>query len=345
MEVFIPNKNPDCFSLQNTNPKFDNFVIEKTYNTKIMILISILFVFLGGMLMLLSKEYLFYSVPMHCGKITIKSILSSFCLINEFLPMYYEYIIKKHWIILFILASIFFSSIFIKNSESKRVITFSFIFTCSLLFVFTLFIFSRGEFNEYGYASTFTLSHHDFPVLIRLELLMILMFALSGMMKIIENNRKVIIGSAFFILIGVITFLSIFDYKPYISDFIDYNYNYRKEKYILDKMLLHYYKTSKKPILSDNMLGDNQGWLEYHHMNYFDKVYGIIPPKLSDVEWVNRETALEEYYKNGGSFTEYELSELKFSTLYDIKNLKNTKLKFYPPFGFHTDYDKYAEEY
>ena len=102
--------------------------------------------------------------------------------------------------------------------------------------------------------------------------------------------------------------------------------------YIIDKIMINSYENSRTPILFLSEYNENYPNMDVKcYYNYFDKIYGI-EIDINKIKFVDKEASLNNFYKNGGNFTEEEFKSLKFSKLYDIRNLRKKKIKFYPIF-------------
>ena len=312
-------------------------------NAKHLIVYSLVFLTIGGLLMLFSKEYFLNNIETHSGKITFDTLINSFSLYKDFFASYYHNIILKHWI-LWVLLLVGSPLVFtLKEEKSKRIALISTCLTIGLLACFLLFLFAKGDVSDVDDVElmkyeSFNLGHHDFPIIIRLELLMVLMFLLAPVLQLFKNNKIAVSTAAIVLIVGTICSILFGEYERKISDFLDKTYCYKKDMYLIDKMMIEAYKRKDEKI--------NLFLSEYHenypniyvadYQNYFEKVYGI-DVKLEDIIWTDKETAIDNYVANGGSFSYSELKELKFAKLYDIKDLKNKEIKFYPIFYWQKD--------
>lgn len=310
-------------------------------NTKHLIVCSLLFLTIGGLLMLFSKEYFLDNIESHSGKITFDTLINSFALYKDFFAEYYKNIILKHWMIWALLLVCSPLVFILKEEKSKRIALISICLTLGVLACFMLFIFAKGEVNDMDSIQlyeSFNLAHHDFPIIIRLELLMVVMFLLSTVLKLFQDNKIAVSTAAILLILGCFCNIMIGEYERKISDFLDKTYCYKKDMYLNDKIFIESYKRNNKKInlfLSEY----NENYPNIcvkNYQNYFEKVYGI-DVKSEDIIWTDKETAINNYAANGGSFSYSELKELKFAKLYDIKDLKNKEIKFYPIFYWQKD--------
>ncbi len=317
--------------------------INKFNNIKLLIVYSLVFLTIGGLLMFFSKEYFLNNIETHSGKITFDTLINSFSLYKDFFASYYQNIILKHWILWVLLLVGLPLGFTLKEEESKRIAIISICLTLGVLACFMLFLFAKGEVSDVDDVElmkyeSFNLGHHDFPIIIRLELLMVLMFLLAPVLKLFKDNKIAVSTAAIVLIIGCICSILFGEYERKISDFWDKTYCYKKDMYQNDKILIESYKINDEKI--------NLFLSEYHenypniyvadYQNYFEKIYGI-DVKLEDIIWTDKETAIDNYIANGGSFSNSELKELKFAKLYDIKDLKNKEIKFYPIFVWQKD--------
>lgn len=211
------------------------------------------------------------------------------------------------------------------------------------MLVFCCFLFAKGDVSDVDDVElmkyeSFNLGHHDFPIIIRLELLMVLMFLLAPVLQLFKNNKIAVSTAAIVLIVGCICSILFGEYERKISDFLDNTYYYKKDMYLIDKMMIEAYKRKDDKItLFLSEYNENYPRVVVEdYANYFEKVYGI-DIELEDIIWADKETAINNFIANGGSFSNSELKELKFAKLYDIKDLKNKEIKFYPIFVWQKD--------
>ncbi len=296
---------------------YNNISKRKVLSNKT-IMMPLIFIFIGGMLMFFNPNYIECS-NYHTGNISVISIIDGLKSYKAFLHIFLQKIILQHWtyyLLILVLGTISFF-LPLDNNESRRTSLLSFFLTTGLLAFFLTFIASKGsvtheipdELFSYYYKS-FWLVHHDFPVIIRLELLLVIMLTLFPIIKKVEKYNLL-----FFIASVVLVVVAFFigDYKQNITHFKNETRDYRISLYKLDKIALYYYLNNKKIEIYYP-----EPWKEYFEIypDYFKKVYNI-KIKKEDITWLDSEKILYNFDQAGGLFTPEELAKLEFKKLRD----------------------------
>ena len=265
-----------------------------------------------------------------CDSRGLGRIAVDFDMVKEFMKVFFDlYIVKKLFYVLsFVVLFTMSAFIAVRKNKIKKII-FPFFYVISLYSV----IFSLIFLGKTHYFGDFWITHSNIIFLYDLLLIFITLYCLSFVLQnpIIKNIkvRRTIIA----ILAGIMFFQSFICCKEGISDSKDQNnylYAYKKSMYISEKMLRFYCLKDEIAILPKKLFMSlryevwtfeaTQKENDYYINSvitdsYYKRIYHDTTHKY--IGFVLRDDAVEQFYKNGGSFSKEELENVQFSRLFD----------------------------
>ena len=311
-----------------------NIFFEKKIISNKLIIVPLIGVFIGGMLILLNPEYVSKSIMVHSGNISFTTIINSSKQYKSFFIVYFQEIILKHWICyLFIIFSIIISFLMklLKEKQDRILFLCALFLLIGVMCFYLTFIISKGDmgannvseiFNDYSIVeyNNFWLSHHDFIVVIRLNLIFISMLFFSVPIRHIGNKTTAVIS----VLVILCNLLFIYFYKDCIintiNKFKSEQKQIKQDLYCIDKIIFQTHNNNQIFLFSSP--GSFSHYSKYDYQRYFKKIY-LIDFDEEKIQFVEKEKALKIYYENGGSLTEEELKNPKFQKLFLLKKIKD----------------------
>lgn len=240
------------------------------------------------------------------------NIIQNLHYIKEYCITFFDIYFKNEWLywLIFLILTVFCFIFAIKKNEVKKIL-FILLFELSILLsIFTLILCGKTCPIEDTY--DFFLKHMNIIFLYK----MIILYPLYSLISYIYNNTnekfKYLVCIVIIILsVGIIHRQC--NNQNFSSSYIEF-IEYKKAEYKLQKIAQFYYlrdETPEIPPIYENDV-NNSMWL-----NKMASIYKN--PKILDLKYTISDDALEKYYEKGGTFSEKELEELKFSKIYEMK--------------------------
>ncbi len=255
---------------------------------------------------------------------TIKEYIVSFwqiCFVNEIV----------YWLVFLIvlISCICFAK---KKGETSKIL-----FPIYLQFSILTLFFSLLLCDKTFYGNFFLL-HHNVQFLYKMHILFPLLILISYFLEQIESTKKfVCVLFVIFFTLSIPYFVKKHLFSDYTKSHLYVTYKAKQNFYITEKMLRFYYLKKQIPIIQYKI-----DFYEYMFQDYdlekpeiqlenrLSRMYypQIYKDKTSIEKGYNLSfNAIEEFYENGGVFTEEELQNIKFSNLFNEDFVLNTKGK------------------
>ncbi len=249
---------------------------------------------------------------------------------------YYVLILFKfelaYWLIFLYLIVNCFSIAKKKNELNKIYIPSAFLFTI-LIVMFSLILCSQNNVHSTIENCYFYTSHRNVRFLYKMLLIIPLFMYLSYFF----NNSKEKFKKFCIVILNIFNLyfitVSILFVKNYVGN--DYLKDIRKKNYIIEKIYRYNILTNEEKNIDKMCVYDYSQWFYENYDNGTSDLnmymYGVYTNytqaerRLYEKSYKYTDNAIKTFYKNGGTFSEKELQELKFQNLLNDDFVLNKK--------------------
>ena len=239
----------------------------------------------------------------------------SYDLFNEFNILYFIKLFAEeylYWYLFIITGAAALIAAYNKKEMRKIIFPFSAVFSILITMYFLIFC---GKKLEGGH---FFLEHSSIIFLYKMLLIYPLGILLSYVIRLSLKKMKIYAVILMCILIFCISLVPV-KYISKINRCSEWMEKSKKMEYILQKMILFYYRENKTPELPDFLVKNY--FPEYLSQGHRQRVLYELSriykdSKMLDIELYVTENALDKYFAEGCFFSRQELENIKFSRLF-----------------------------